>query len=186
MKAILQKAQSKTQDTLGPFLREVVFGVHDALLTNIGIVTGFVAALSSVRLIIIASMIDLFISAFAMAFGTYLSRISEQQYLEEQLTDSKPVTDILGNPIAGAVVMWFTYVIAGFIPLLPFFLGISAQSALQIATLLALSVFFIVGLLKGYLTQTSPLNSGLQFLIFGTVAAAIGYLIGTYGQQFLG
>lgn len=170
-----------------PFLRDIIFGVHDALLTNLGIITGFVAALQNNRLIVIAALIDVIISAFAMSFGTYLSRTSETAYLEDQLhrETHADVASALGNPITAAVVMWFTYVIAGVIPLLPFMLGYPAALSVRYAVIMALIVFFFVGLFKGVLTKSSPLFGGLQFLAFGAIAALIGYLIGTIGQQFI-
>ena len=172
----------------GPFIRDIVFGVHDALLTNIGIVTGFVAALQDTRLIILTVVIDVVISAFAMSFGTYLSRTSESDYLKGQLTDEdhQSVENVLANPVTAAVVMWITYVLTGMIPLLPFLFNLSATEALRVAIILSLLVFFGVGAFKGYATATSPWRGGLQFLAFGSVAAVIGYVIGQYGQQLLG
>lgn len=171
----------------GPYLRDIIFGAHDALLTNIGIVTGFVAALQSGHLIIMAALIDVFISAFAMAFGTYLSRTSESEYLEGQLDKEKhtALQDALANPISAAVVMWFTYVVAGFIPLIPFFFNLEPALSLRYGTVLAMLVFFTVGAFKGMITKTSPWKSGFQFLCFGAFAAVVGYLIGSYGQHLV-
>lgn len=180
-------SNKRSFEAAGPFLREIVFGVHDALLTNIGIITGFVTALQDNRLIILAALIDLIISAFAMAFGSYLSRKSEGDYLAGQMEqkDHTDLQDMLGSPVAGAVVMWITYVVSGFIPLIPFFFGLDASIAVRYAVVLCLLVFFMVGLFKGKITGTSPWLSGLQFISFGTVAAAIGYGVGYYGQQLL-
>jgi VIT1/CCC1 family predicted Fe2+/Mn2+ transporter len=175
-------------DAAGPFLRDIIFGVHDALLTNIGIITGFVAALQENHLILLAAIIDVVISAFAMAFGTYLSRTSESDYLKGQL-DAKAhadLEDVMANPIVAAVVMWFTYVISGSIPLIPFMFGLLPQDAVRYATVLALIVFFIVGYLKGAITRTNRWLSGLQFLLFGSIAATVGYFIGIYGHRLLG
>lgn len=171
----------------GPYLRDIIFGAHDALLTNIGVVTGFVAALQDSRLIIMAALIDVIISAFAMAFGTYLSRTSESEYLEGHLDKEKhtALQDALANPISAAVVMWFTYVVAGFIPLIPFFFPIEPAVSLKYGIVLAMIVFFTVGAFKGLITKTSAIKSGLQFLGFGAFAAAVGYLIGSYGQHFI-
>lgn len=182
-----KKSLDDSLNAAAPFLRDIVFGVHDALLTNLGIITGFVAALQENRLIIIAALIDVIISAFAMSFGTYLSRTSETAYLEEQLHHEThaDVASALGSPIIASIVMWFTYVIAGIIPLLPFIVGLPAAISVRYAVIAALTVFFFVGLFKGMLTKTSPLFGGLQFLAFGSVAALIGYLVGTFGQQFI-
>lgn len=170
-----------------PFLRDIVFGVHDALLTNIGIVTGFVAALQSNDLIVLTVFIDIIISAFAMSFGTYLSRTSESDYLQGQLHEEAhaDVASALGNPVTASIVMWVTYVIAGFIPLLPFLFGLDPAISLRYAVVLSLIVFFVIGCLKGVMTGTSVIRGGLQFVLFGGTAAVIGYAIGTYGQQLL-
>jgi predicted membrane protein (TIGR00267 family) len=182
-------AKQSFQDKItavGPFLRDIIFGAHDALLTNIGIVTGFVAALQDSRLIIMAALIDVFISAFAMAFGTYLSRTSETEYLEGQLDTEKhtAIQDVMANPIIAAVVMWVTYVVTGFIPLIPFFFPIEPAVSMRYGVALAMIIFFVVGALKGMVTKTNPWKSGLQFLSFGAFAGVVGYLIGTYGQQY--
>lgn len=171
-----------------PFLRDIVFGVHDALLTNIGIIAGFVAAFQSNQLIVITALIDIFVSAFAMAFGTYLSRTSETAYLKGKLEakTNQSIAGATGNPITASVVMWVTYVIAGFIPLLPFSFGLPPQIALRYTILLTFLVFAAVGILKGKLTETGMIKGALQFVLFGATAALIGYAIGSYGQQFLG
>jgi predicted membrane protein (TIGR00267 family) len=178
----------KKLDAAGPFLRDIVFGVHDALLTNIGIVTGFVTALQDNRLIVVAALIDVVVSAFAMAFGTYLSRKSESAYLEGQLNKEahEDLESVMASPVSAAIVMWVTYVVAGLIPLLPFAFDIEGTVALRYAIVLTLIVFFVVGLFKGVITKGNRWLSGLQFLGFGTIAALIGYVIGLYGQQFIG
>ena len=171
----------------GPFLRDIVFGVHDALLTNIGIVTGFVAALQDNRLIVIAALIDVIISAFAMAFGTYLSRTSETDYLRDQLEKKEHANLelLLANPVMAAIVMWVTYVIAGLIPLVPFLFGLPAAITVRYSIAASLIVFFFVGVFKGKVTRTNLWRGGLQFLLFGSIAATIGYGIGSLGQYFL-
>lgn len=170
-----------------PFLRDIVFGVHDALLTNIGIIAGFVAALQSNQLIVVTTLIDIFVSAFAMALGTYLSRTSEAAYLNGKLEESasQDIASVIGNPITASGVMWITYAIAGFIPLLPFFFGLPPQIALNYMILLTILVFAVVGLLKGHLTETGMVKGAVQFVLFGAAAALIGYAIGSYGQRFL-
>lgn len=73
--------------------------------------------------------------------------------------------------IAGA------YVAGGLIPLSPYILLSSAQTALivsVVATLIALTVF---GYIKGHFTGTSPLRSALQTALIGGLAAAAAFLI---------
>jgi VIT1/CCC1 family predicted Fe2+/Mn2+ transporter len=165
---------------MGQFIRDIVFGTNDALLTNIGIITGFTASLAETRLIILAVLVDIFTSAFAMSMGTYLSRTSEDDYLNLSLShDTKHHVDkVLANPYVAAAVMWIVYVIAGFIPLLPFFLGFSPTDAAKVSVVFGATAFIIVGIVKGKITRTSLRKSALQFFLLGGSAALIGYGIG--------
>lgn len=75
----------------GQFLRDIVFGMNDAILTNLGIIAGFTIALKDNHFIVLACLVDIFISAFAMSFGTYMSRTSEQDFLKTKL-DARAMT----------------------------------------------------------------------------------------------
>jgi VIT1/CCC1 family predicted Fe2+/Mn2+ transporter len=178
-------ALSRKQTIFGQFIRDVVFGTNDALLTNIGIITGFTASLVSNRLIILAVLVDVFTSAFAMATGTYLSRTSEDDYFAASLTKQTKsgVDKALANPYIASVVMWVVYVISGMIPLIPFFFGLPPTTAAKITVVLGALTFLIVGVFKAKVTNTSVVKSAAQFFILGTVAALIGYGIGVYASK---
>ncbi len=169
---------------LGQFIRDIVFGTNDALLTNIGIITGFTASLVANRLIILAVLVDIFTSAFAMAIGTFLSRTSEDDYLNLSLTKQSKldVEHALANPYVAAVVMWVVYVISGFIPLIPFFFGLPPHQAAIVAVVLGATTFIFIGMFKGKVTGTSIGKSALQFFLLGGTAALIGYGIGVYAS----
>lgn len=183
--ATAKRPLSKRQSVLGQFIRDIVFGTNDALLTNIGIITGFTASLVSNRLIILAVLVDIFTSAFAMATGTYLSRTSEDDYLDARLAKQTKsgVDKALANPIIAAIVMWIVYVISGFIPLLPFFFGLPPTEAAKWAVVFGALTFLVVGIFKGKVTNTSLKKSALQFFILGTLAALIGYGIGIFASN---
>lgn len=171
---------AKRAPLMGQFIRDIVFGTNDALLTNIGIITGFTASLAETRLIVLAVLVDIFTSAFAMSMGTYLSRTSEDDYLSLSL-EAKTKTNVdkaLANPYVASAVMWIVYVIAGFIPLLPFFLGFGPQDAAKVSVIFGATAFIIVGIFKGKVTHTSLRKSAIQFFLLGGFAALVGYGIG--------
>lgn len=176
----MAKRTAQKPNAAGQFIRDIVFGTNDALLTNIGIITGFTASLVANRLIILAVIVDIFTSAFAMAIGTYLSRTSEDDYLKGALTDDTKtsVDKALANPYVAALVMWCVYVVSGFIPLVPFFFGVPPKDAAVYAVALGAATFVVVGIIKGKVTNTSLRKSAGQFFLLGGVAALIGYTIG--------
>lgn len=180
VKAVSAAGSPKRAPVLGQFIRDIVFGTNDALLTNIGIVTGFTASLVSNRLIILAVVVDIFTSAFAMSIGTYLSRTSEDDYFNLSLERGTKfgVDQALANPFIAAAVMWVVYVFSGFIPLIPFFFGLPPTTAAKTAVALGATTFIFVGMFKGKVTRTSVGKSALQFFLLGGAAALIGYVIG--------
>ncbi len=178
-------ANAPRQNLAGQFIRDIVFGTNDALLTNIGIITGFTASLAANRLIILAVIVDIFTSAFAMSIGTYLSRTSEEEYLDLRLAGQSrlDVERALANPYVAACVMWVVYVVSGFIPLIPFFFGAEPATAAKLSVALGAATFVVVGIFKGKVTNTSLKKSALQFFFLGGAAAMIGYVIGQLASR---
>ncbi len=190
MSVILERLMKTILDKLnrfeaGQFLRDIIFGINDAVLTNLGIIAGFTVALKDNHYIILACLIDIFISAFSMSFGTYMSRTSEQDFLETKLTQDNMLEtkDAMGHPIMASVMMWISYVISGLITIAPFFFGLNSKNALVFALIIGISIFFVLGLIKGALTKTKIIRSGLEFLAFGTVAAVIGLVVGQLANR---
>jgi predicted membrane protein (TIGR00267 family) len=171
---------NKKKFEAGQFLRDIIFGANDAILTNLGIIAGFTVALKDNHYIVLACLVDIFISAFAMSFGTFMSRTSEQDFLKTKLNEQtlNDASDAMGHPFTASVIMWITYILSGIIPLLPFFFGLQATTALVIAMIVGIGTFFILGLVKGAITKTHILHSGLQFLFFGVISAVIGLVVG--------
>lgn len=73
--------------------------------------------------------------------------------------------------------MFVSYFAAGLIPLLPIML-LPKSYSLYVSVFAALVGLFILGLIKGKVTGKNPLRSGIEVLIVGGVAAAIGIAVG--------
>jgi vacuolar iron transporter family protein len=83
----------------------------------------------------------------------------------------------VNRPLRGAVVMAFSFILGGLIPLTPFFV-LSLQAALAISVTLTGISLFGVGGFKGRLAGQAWGRSGLEFLSIALAASAIGYGIG--------
>jgi VIT1/CCC1 family predicted Fe2+/Mn2+ transporter len=77
---------------------------------------------------------------------------------------------------SGAVIAT-AYVAGGLIPLAPYMLLASAQAALPWSIAVTGGALAVFGWIKGRLTGTRPLRSGLQTLLIGGLAAAAAFLI---------
>jgi VIT1/CCC1 family predicted Fe2+/Mn2+ transporter len=74
--------------------------------------------------------------------------------------------------IAGA------YVVAGIIPLAPYLMPVSLDSALRLSIVVTGIALAIFGAIKGRYTGAAPLNAAVQTLAIGGAAAAVAYWIG--------
>jgi predicted membrane protein (TIGR00267 family) len=76
---------------------------------------------------------------------------------------------------AGTIAL--SYALSGFIPLGPYIVMPSVQSALYVSVAVTLVALFLFGYVKGRLTGINALRSGLQTILIGGVAAAAAFLI---------
>lgn len=73
--------------------------------------------------------------------------------------------------IAGA------YMAGGLIPLSPYMVLASAQTALWVSVLVTLAALLVFGYVKGHFTGTTPLRSAIQTMLIGGLAAAAAFAI---------
>ena len=81
------------------------------------------------------------------------------------------------SPIKDAMVMGVSFIIAAFVPILPYLL-LTDTTAIAVSVAGALLALFVLGMAKGRLVQKSPVLQGLEILVIGAVSAAIGFLLG--------
>lgn len=103
-----------------------------------------------------------------------------KQWVDTMLTEEFGLRLESPSPGKAALATFTAFVLAGAIPLLPFFLPM----ALQATTIFALSsaatagAFFLIGVAKGHVVHRSLVLSGLETLGIGSIAALLAYLVG--------
>jgi vacuolar iron transporter family protein len=76
-----------------------------------------------------------------------------------------------------AVTIAASYIVGGLVPLAPYILMSSLDSALQTSVLVTLVALFVFGFVKGSLTGISPWRGGLQTVVIGGLASAAAYTL---------
>ena len=69
----------------GRAIREIVFGMHDGLVTALGFLSGVNAITASWRLIVIVGLAEAFAQTLSMGFGAYLSTKSEREFYQREI-----------------------------------------------------------------------------------------------------
>ena len=79
---------------------------------------------------------------------------------------------------AGALLMFGSYFVAGFIPILPvLFLPFPVSVYASVGC--AFLGLFILGYMKGKVVRIPPIRSGLEMLFIGGIATILGVFVGT-------
>lgn len=154
------------------YLRNFVFGVEDSLASTVGLLSGVAAAGLAREDIILIGVILVFVEAFSMGVGSFLSERSAEEYINNRnplRTDSKT--------LAGALIMFGSYVFSGIIPLWPY-LFMAVESALIFSVSSALAALFLLGILSAKISDLKPIKRGFRMLIIGGFAVLIGLAVG--------
>ncbi len=82
------------------------------------------------------------------------------------------------RPLKHGMATFGAFVVAGFIPLIPYFFGGTMLNAFLISSLLAGLAFFGIGAARTLVTEGNPFPKGLEILFIGGLAATVAYVSG--------
>lgn len=68
----------------GRFIRDVMFGVNDGLVSTIGFVAGATGALMHTRVVLLAGFASVVAGALSMGIGAYLASKSQREFFESE------------------------------------------------------------------------------------------------------
>jgi VIT1/CCC1 family predicted Fe2+/Mn2+ transporter len=154
------------------YVRNIVFGVADSLVSTVGLLSGIDASGTSRQIIILTGVVYAFVEAFSMAVGSFLSEQSAEEY------DAKgEVPD--GKPFAAGVVMFVSFILASFIPIVPYlFAGLT--EALWLSIVLSIAALFVVGLVSARIVKVNVLRHAIEMALLGGAAIVIGVVVGKF------
>ncbi len=152
------------------YLRNFIFGVEDSLVSTVGLLSGIAVANVPKETIFLTGVILVFVEAFSMAAGSFLSESSADSYLKH--TDNSSYHNLLSGTI-----MFFSYFVSGFIPLSSYLLW-PVAIALKISILSSLIALFILGLIGARISGISLLKNAWRMAIIGGIAIGVGSLGG--------
>jgi len=161
------------------FIRDAVFSANDGLITTFAIVAGSYGASLSSNIVVILGLVNLVADGISMASGSYLGVKSELEY-EGAEGDHAHDSD---SPLKHGLMTLLTFIIVGFLPLLPYVLNIEPKFLVSVI-IVAISLFAI-GASRSKITKKSFVRSGMEVFLIGGVAAIAAYTIGFLADKYL-
>ena len=153
------------------YIRSAFFGLQDGLVSTTGVVVGISAGVNDKAIVVLASLVAVSVEASSMAAGQY----SSEKAVHQMDKEGKHKDSL----IMGALIMFFAYLGAGLIPVLPvIIIGPPHSSFFSVA--LALAGLFVVGFVRGKLTGEKPIRNAIELLVIGGTATAIGLIVGYF------
>lgn len=160
------------------FLKDAVFSASDGLVTTFAVVSGSLGANLPPHIVVILGFANLLADGFSMASGNYIGVKSQQEY--EKVNKQK---DYEGSPVVHGSVSFFSFVLVGFIPLIPYVFKISPMFPLSLA-FVALSMFS-VGAVRSRFTHGNIFKGGFEVLFVGGIASSVAFFVGYLLQGFV-
>jgi vacuolar iron transporter family protein len=87
--------------------------------------------------------------------------------------------------IKNGVATFIAFVIAGFLPLIPYTLGMIGESAFTVAIIMTAVAMFAIGASRVLITKGNWLKSGIEMLFVGLIAAVFAYGIGYFIESLV-
>lgn len=104
---------------------------------------------------------------------------NKKLWLETMMAEElKLFPDDYENPVKSAFVVGISAVIGSLIPVLPFFF-LDVKSGMVAALLFSVITLFVIGAAKAKVTIGNWKKSGIEMAVVGTLAALVGYLVGS-------
>lgn len=151
------------------YLRSIIFGFQDSLVSTTGVIAGVSAGTNHKELVILAGIVTITVESLSMGAGQYMS-----EKAVHQMDKTGKHTD---NLYVGGTLMALSYFIGGLVPLVPIMIFNLPLSA-TLSVFFALFGLLILGYLKAHIVKVNPLKSAIEIFILGGAATLIGLVVG--------
>ncbi len=151
------------------YVGDLVYGANDGILTSFAVVAGVTGGSLSSGIVLIVGLANLFADGLSMGVGNYLSIRARESALEQQ---QRPEEESWPGRYGCAT--FIAFVVAGAVPLLPYFVrGVEHPFALAAAS--AMAAQFGVGAGRSLVTASRWWVGGLEMLTLGGAVAGVAY-----------
>lgn len=109
---------------------------------------------------------------------------SRDVWLDTMMRDElNIIEDPSNDPKKHAFATFIAFVVAGFVPLVPYILPVS--SSFVLSSIVGALTLFTVGALRSLITTISWLRGGIEMLVVGSAAASVAYFVGALVERIV-
>lgn len=152
------------------YIRDLVYGANDGIITTFAVVAGVTGGSLSHSAVLIVGAANLAADGLSMGVGNYLSiRAQESARVVEHLPPEER------HPWRHGAATFAAFVLAGAVPLAPFFVSDGTLDRFAWSIVLTLGALFGVGAARATVTADPWWKAGSEMLLLGILVAAAAY-----------
>lgn len=155
---------------VGHYLRDLVYGATDGVITTLAVIAGVAGADLSPWVGFVLGVANLIADGLSMAVSNYLGLKSELEQSGGSIADEKPWRH-------GAATL-AAFVAVGGVPLLAFAIEVPGLSRLEVALAAGAIALAAAGGARARFVSRSPARCAIEMLVLAGAAAAVAYLVG--------
>lgn len=152
------------------YFRNFIFGVEDSLVSTVGLLSGIALAETPRSTILTTGVVLIFVEAFSMGAGSFLSEYSVDEYTNKSEKTGK-------KERISSVIMFFSYFISGFIPLSSY-MFFPVTTAFYSSIIFSLVALFILGIIGARICRINVIKNAFRMVLVGGSAIVVGSLAG--------
>jgi len=163
------------------YIRDIVYGANDGIITTYAVVSGTAGGSLPYLAILVIGAANLAADGVSMGAGNLLAIRAE-----ERAREAAGLPELERYPWKHGLATLLAFMVAGLIPLVPFFIPIPTELRLSWSTAATFTAMFGLGAARALVTSERWWRSGLETLALGAVVAMTAYGAGRLVAHFAG
>ena len=155
------------------YIRDLVYGANDGIITTFAVVSGVAGGQLSQLAVLVIGAANLAADGVSMGVGNFLAIRADERARE---TDGLP--ELERHPWKHGLATLLAFVVAGAIPLVPYVLPSSGSDRLLVSTAATFGTLYLLGVARALITKDRWWLTGLESLALGAVVAGAAYAAG--------
>ena len=155
------------------YLRDLVYGANDGIITTFAVVAGVSGGALSVRAVLVIGVANLLADGLSMGVGNYLGIVSD-----ESARRTEGLAPREEHAVRHGAATFLAFAIAGAVPLVPFLVPGLAAWRFEASSVFTLVALFLVGASRALVTDVRWLRAGIEMLALGLVVAVVAFYSG--------
>jgi len=168
MRTSLHVEPSGAAATARHYIRDLVYGANDGIITAFAVVSGVAGGQLSQLAVLVVGAANLAADGVSMGVGNFLAIRAD-----ERARETEGLPELERHPWKHGLATLLAFVVAGAVPLTPYLMLRTSSHQLVVSTILTFTTLFVLGALRALVTRDRWWQTGLETLVLGTFVAQV-------------